>query len=158
MVLAIKSSGSWLWNSSRLPYLWGKERHLFRNDWVETDSVINNKFTDGDTNHHINITLMANSLKIIPSDLITLCSGMCHPPPDFQTIRQFANASCTSTPQLCQRKIHQCQGLVCQCCDHVTCFLRQDRGDTNGYHDLHLEDRNVLQISKVRVLNICIFY
>lgn len=80
------------------------------------------------------------------SEYLTRCSGTCYPP-DFQAIRQFANASCTTSPQICQRKIHQCQGLVCQCCDHVTCFLKEPRGMKLGFHDLHSEDLNILQLS-----------
>ena len=57
------------------------------------------------------------------------------------------------SPQICQRKIHQCQGLVCQCCDHVTCFLKEPRGMKLGFHDLHSEDLNILQLSDVRMLN-----
>ena len=59
------------------------------------------------------------------------------------------------SPQICQRKIHQCQGLVCQCCDHVTCFLKEPRGMKLGFHDLHSEDLNILQLSDVRMLNNC---
>eukprot|EP00093_Oithona_nana_P008614 08614.XXX_299865_301942_1 [CDS] Oithona nana genome sequencing. len=49
---------------------------------------------------------------------------------------------------ICLRKIHQCQGLVCLCCDHVTCFPTVSHGEKFQDH-LHPEDLHVLHLSNV---------
>ena len=73
---------------------------------------------------------------------------------DLPTLCIFIFPCCIHihSPQICQRKIHQCKELVCQCCDHVTCFLKEPRGEQLGFHDLHTEDLNILKLSRVRFL------
>ena len=53
---------------------------------------------------------------------------------------------------ICLRKIHQCQGLVCLCCDHVTCFPTVSHGEKFQDH-LHPEDLHVLHLSNVRKMH-----
>lgn len=52
--------------------------------------------------------------------------------------------------QICQRRIHQCQGLACQCCDHYSCFLKEESHE--NIRNLHPEDVHILQLSQVSMI------
>ena len=80
------------------------------------------------------------------------CTGSCggRGKPSFKSQTNLCQAN--KDDGICLRKIHQCQGLVCLCCDHVTCFPTVSHGEKFQDH-LHPEDLHVLHLSNVRKMH-----
>ena len=70
---------------------------------------------------------------------------------DVEAIKRFLNSSCVDEGiQICQRRVHHCQDLICRCCDHYHCVLNEPKNPPFGYQDLHPEDRSLQLLSMVR--------
>ena len=69
---------------------------------------------------------------------------------DVEAIKRFLNSSCVDEGiQICQRRIHHCQDLICRCCDHYHCVLNEPKYPPFGYQDLHPEDKSLQLLSMV---------
>jgi hypothetical protein len=68
---------------------------------------------------------------------------------NVEKIERFLNLSCHVTH--CARYLSSCQGMVCQCCDLYTCTTSPHPMGSRSYHDLLLQDKNVLHLKQVNI-------
>lgn len=69
---------------------------------------------------------------------------------------QNLSISSSCTIKDCYKTIRNCEGVICQCCDIITCKPNIPAAKTfiNGYSRMHLskEDKNIIFISRVSLL------